>query len=195
MPAPTTHTSACTSSASGERALRPAVSIQSEASFVMRSWSPSPPRGKPRRVCRTCHGGQVFPVRAPGKLAAALAACVAVAGCGASGQPDDVAAVAARFHAALARGDAALACAQLAPQTLAKLEQQERRPCAQAILDAELPGGARPADTSVYVTTATVELEHGGRMFLDRFEDGWKVSAAGCRPAGADLPYDCELGG
>jgi hypothetical protein len=48
---------------------------------------------------------------------------------------------------------------------------------------------------SVYVTTASVSLARGGRTFLDEFDDGWKLSAAGCVASAPDLPYDCELEG
>jgi hypothetical protein len=45
------------------------------------------------------------------------------------------------------------------------------------------------------VTSASVALARGGAIFLDEAADGWEISAAGCRPTGDDLPYDCELEG
>ena len=34
----------------------------------------------------------------------------------------------------------------------------------------------------------------GDTVFLLRFPDGWRVSAAGCTPQG-EAPYDCEVQG
>jgi hypothetical protein len=148
-----------------------------------------------RAVCLTRHDGKGISVGARGKLAVVLAACVGLAGCGASGRSADAAAVAERFHRALERRDGAAACDQLAPETRRALEQRGRRACARAILDLELPARAVPTETSVYVTSAAVALEDGGRTFLDEFAGGWKVSASGCRPTGPNMPYDCELEG
>ena len=125
----------------------------------------------------------------------AVAAALALGGCSSSGRAADAAAVTERFHAALDEGNAATACEQLAPETLNKLEQQEQAPCEQAILELELPKGARAAKASVYVTTASVSLAQGSRTFLDEFDDGWKVSAAGCVASAPNQPYDWELAG
>ena len=35
----------------------------------------------------------------------------------------------------------------------------------------------------------------GSTLFLARFDDGWRVTAAGCAPRGEDLPYDCAVEG
>jgi hypothetical protein len=123
------------------------------------------------------------------------AAAVPGVGCSSSERAPDAAGVAERFHAALERGDGATACRQLAPETHSKLEQQEQRPCDDAILELDLPEGATAAETGVYVTTASVSLAQGGKTFLDEFDDGWKVSAAGCVATTPDHPYDCELEG
>jgi hypothetical protein len=43
---------------------------------------------------------------------------------------------------------------------------------------------------------AMVELSSGETAFLDQGEEGWRLSAIGCKPEGgkpADRPYDCEL--
>jgi hypothetical protein len=132
----------------------------------------------------------------PGLVLLAVAAtAVAGVGCSSAERAPDAAGVAERFHAALEDGDGATACRQLAPETRSKLEQQEQRPCMEAILELELPGAATAEETSVYVTTASVSLARGGRTFLDEFEDGWKISAAGCVATGPDRPYHCELEG
>jgi hypothetical protein len=112
-------------------------------------------------------------------------------GCGASDRAPR--ATAERFQTALADRDGAAACAELSAATVSKLEQQAKHPCARAILGLHLPAGARVADTSVYVTSASVSLADGDTLFLDEASDGWEVSAAGCRPTRSDLPFDCEL--
>jgi hypothetical protein len=116
-------------------------------------------------------------------------------GCGASDRAPDAAAVAERFHAALDEGDGEAACAELAEETRSKLEQQEKAPCDEAILELELPRGGAAASTDVYLTTASVSLAEGGTTFLDDFDQGWKVSAAGCVPTAPEQPYECELEG
>jgi hypothetical protein len=128
-------------------------------------------------------------------LLAVAAAAVAGVGCSSAERAPDAAGVAERFHAALEDGDGETACRQIAAETQSKLEQQEQRPCKEAILELELPKGATAEETSVYVTTASVSLAQGGRTFLDEFDDGWKVSAAGCVTTAPDRPYDCELEG
>jgi hypothetical protein len=125
----------------------------------------------------------------------ALLAAGLCAGCGASDRAPAAAAVVQRFQAALDDRDGPAACAQLNEQTAGKLEQQEKRPCDQAILDLELPTAGDVTHTSVYVTSASVSLDEGGTLFLDEGPDGWEVSAAGCRPTEPDRPYDCELEG
>jgi hypothetical protein len=116
-------------------------------------------------------------------------------GCGTSGPASDAAAVAGRFQAALAEREGSVACAQLSPVTASKLAQQEHRPCERAILDLNLPSAREVDSRSVYVTSASVALVGGSVLFLDEGPGGWEVSAAGCRPAGPALPYDCELEG
>jgi hypothetical protein len=129
-------------------------------------------------------------------LKAASLTCLlvlALAGCGTADREDDAGAVAQRFHAALEDGDGQAACHALSEATASKLEQQEKKPCAAAILSLELPKGGTVAHTDVYVTSAFTTLAEGGSDFLDEGPDGWRVSAAGCVPTAAPQPYDCEL--
>jgi len=135
-------------------------------------------------------------VRGPGSMALLVllaSLLVAASGCGASDRAPDAAAVADRFQAALERRDGAGACAELRDQTRSKLEQEEKKPCARAILALQLPRGGTATATSVYVRNAVVRLSAGGTSYLDEGADGWKVTAAGCKPTAPDLPYDCEL--
>ena len=101
--------------------------------------------------------------------------------------------MAERFHAALEGGNGQAACAALSEETASKLEDQERKPCEEAILSLELPKGGTVADTRVYVTSAFTTLTEGGSDFLDEGPNGWRVSAAGCEPTTPSQPYDCEL--
>lgn len=127
----------------------------------------------------------------PGLFACLFA--VALAGCGTADREDDAAAVASRFHQALEQGDGRDACAQLSPETASKLEQQEKKPCEEAITSLDLPKGGSVADTRVYVTSAFASLAEGTADFLDESSEGWWISAAGCNPTGPGQPYDCEL--
>jgi hypothetical protein len=124
-----------------------------------------------------------------------LVACAitALAGCGASDRKPDAAGVAERFQAALEKHDGAAACAELSDETKSKLEQQEKSPCEQSIFRIQLPEGGIADKTSVYITSASVDLTTGGTTFLDEGPDGWKISAAGCELTTADQPLQCEL--
>jgi hypothetical protein len=130
-----------------------------------------------------------------GPRAASLAclAALALAGCGTADREDDAGAVTQRFHAALEDGDGQAACDALSEETASKLEQQEQKPCEEAILSLDLPKGGTVADTRVYVTSAFATLAEGGSDFLDEGPDGWRVSAAGCEPTAPSRPYECEL--
>lgn len=85
------------------------------------------------------------------------------------------------------------ACGLLAPQTLKELEDSEG-PCASALPD-ELQSAPGPVrSTEVYGKDAIVRLS-SDTVFLARFPDGWRVTAAGCTRAEADRPYDCKVKG
>jgi hypothetical protein len=131
-------------------------------------------------------------VRAKPVLCACLLA-LGLPGCGTADREHDAAAVAERFHAALEARDGEAACTELNPETASKLEQQEKKPCEEAILMLELPRGGSVVDARVYVTSALAQRAEGGSDFLDRGPDGWMVSAAGCAPTAPEQPYDCEL--
>ena len=128
----------------------------------------------------------------------ALFACflaLAVAGCGTDERADDAAAVAERFHAALGSGDGQAACDELSEETASKLEQQEQKPCEEAILELELAKGGTVALLDVEIRSAYAGLAEGSVDFLNEGPEGWKISAAGCREVTHEHPYECELEG
>jgi hypothetical protein len=134
-------------------------------------------------------------VRSKPLLCACLLA-LGLAGCGTAGRERDAAAVAERFHAALEQGDGGAACDELSEETASKVEQQEGKPCEQAILTLKLPKGGTAAVRRVEITSAYIGLAEGSADFLDEGPEGWKISAAGCEPgASSDQPYECEVEG
>jgi hypothetical protein len=115
-------------------------------------------------------------------------------GCAGVGDREDAAgSVAVRMLTAVASDDGPAACATLAPETLAELEQSAGTACAEAILDQDLPEPGAVEQSRVYGQWAQVRLT-GDTVFLAVFPGGWRVVAAGCTPRG-ERPYDCELQG
>jgi hypothetical protein len=96
-----------------------------------------------------------------------------------------------RFFTALEQHDGRRACAQLTEDAASAVEQQERRPCNDAILSLEIEPG-EPGGVDIEVNSGKVALPHGQAVFLDETAQGWRISAAGCKPATGG-PYECEL--
>ncbi|AVT35384.1 hypothetical protein [Plantactinospora sp. BB1] len=117
-----------------------------------------------------------------------------VAGCGSvTDRGDAAAAVAVRTLTAVTAEDGTAACALLAPDTAAELEQSADKPCAEAILAEDLPEPGVVVASDVYGQRAQVRLS-GDTVFLAVLPGGWRVVAAGCTARG-DEPYDCVLQG
>ncbi|GAA3055715.1 hypothetical protein GCM10010464_20640 [Pseudonocardia yunnanensis] len=117
-----------------------------------------------------------------------VAAALLLCGC-ADLEQQQVERVASAFAAAADPSDR---CQMLAPATVATVEAQSGRPCAQATAQLELPRGAVQSST-VWGDQAQVHLV-GDTVFLTKTGDGWKVTAAGCRSRG-DAPYACRVEG
>jgi hypothetical protein len=133
-----------------------------------------------------------FAVRSAALLAAVGTVVAVGTGCSGQGRAEsDAAAQAALDFGAAVEADPAEACSLLAPATREELESSEG-PCVTAIADAGLPGGHGPAESvDVYGKDALVKTGSDA-LFLALFDDGWRVTAAGCTPV-ADGPYDCTL--
>jgi hypothetical protein len=126
-------------------------------------------------------------------IAAVVVGAGVVAGCGASASERDVSEVVERFQAALAGDDGRAACAQLTTATRDAIESDEEAPCAEAVLELDLPVGGTVSSSEVYELSAIAELDDGAAAFLDQTPDGWRIGAAGCTPTEPNMPYDCEL--
>ena len=89
--------------------------------------------------------------------------------------------------------DPARACDLLAPGTRKAIEDAEG-PCPGA-LSGHLESASGPAEsTEVYGKNAIVRLS-SDTIFLARFADGWRVTAAGCTRQPDGRPYDCTIKG
>ena len=117
--------------------------------------------------------------------------CAAAAGCGTDTDERDASRAAEQLYAAVAAKHGGAACQTLTPAASHALEQQEREPCARAVTSVQL-SGSRVSRVRVYETSAAVSFAGGDTAFLDHTDQGWRVSAAGCKPMGQD-PADCEL--
>lgn len=123
-----------------------------------------------------------------------MAALSVVGGCAGQGNAEtgNAAAAAVVFSHSIEAGTGA-ACSLLAPETLKVLEESEG-PCAAALAE-ELESASGPAEsTEVYGKDAVVRLSTD-TIFLARFPDGWRVTAAGCTREQDGRPYDCKVKG
>ncbi len=121
--------------------------------------------------------------------------CLGTVGCGRSDDREQATTVAERFFAAVGSGDGATACEQLSVDTREKLEQDEQMPCREAIGELDIEPGA-PTRVDVYLTGAEAELDNGDTAFLSETQEGWRLSAVGCKPGAeppSEAPMDCEL--
>jgi hypothetical protein len=117
---------------------------------------------------------------------------LAVTGCSSVGVREEAASAAAlRLLDTVAAGDGEAACALLAPDTAETVA--EDAPCAEAILDQELPRPGTVTGADVYGQWAQVRLDVD-TVFLAAFPGGWRVVAAGCTPR-ESRPYQCSVEG
>jgi hypothetical protein len=139
-----------------------------------------PPSGYPAVVALTL------------RIAAVAVGIVALAGCGRSGDQQTVRGVVQDFYAAVQDHHGDRACALLSPDARKTLEDQESKPCAEAVEELSLSDGPVGA-VRVFSMQAAVEFQGCDTVFLGDTAAGWRISAAGCRPQAHGEPADCEL--
>ena len=124
-----------------------------------------------------------------------LLLCLGATGCGRTADREQATEVAERFFSAVGSGDGATACAQLSADTRKALEDDEQKPCREAIGGLSIEAGT-PTKLELYLTNAKADLDNGESAFLSQTTEGWRLSAVGCKPGDgppADAPMDCEL--
>jgi hypothetical protein len=120
------------------------------------------------------------------------AAGVISGGCGRADDERVTSAVTERFLHAVDHHDGRIACAQLSDGAVEALEHDESKPCAQAAPDLAVSSSS-VTRAQVFGTDAKVDLADGHSAFLELTPNGWKLSAAGCKPEPDDKPYTCEV--
>lgn len=126
-----------------------------------------------------------------------MAAVVVVVGvlAGCNGPGAEAAGTAAEMFEKLAPTDAASACDLLSGHTREALEKQAKQQCSDALGGADLPDPSDVRSVDVYGHDAKVVLGNDV-LFLARFPEGWRVTAAGCKAGETeDEPYDCDVSG
>lgn len=124
-----------------------------------------------------------------------VAALVTVGGCAGRGSAEnDAAGSTAASFLHRAASEPAQACDLLAPATLEEVER-DGEVCTDVVPDVGVaPMSADVFDVEVYGRDAMFR-SGDATVFLARFDDGWRVTAAGCEPRGEGLPYDCTIEG
>jgi hypothetical protein len=74
---------------------------------------------------------------------------------------------------------------------VSEVEKSEKKPCEKGILSEQV-SSAPVTGVKVYMRSAQAKLSGGEAVFLDQTPQGWKISAAGCKPQ-PGRPYQCEL--
>ena len=117
-----------------------------------------------------------------------------LSGCSGQGNAEagNAEAAAVSFGQSIA-GATTTACGLLAPETLKELEDSDG-PCATALPDDLQPSSGAPVSVEVYGKDAIVRLS-SDTVFLARFREGWRVTAAGCTRTKPGRPYDCKVKG
>ena len=104
--------------------------------------------------------------------------------------------MAERFLAAVGSGDGDVACSLLAADTRKALEDEEQKPCGEAIGAVRIDAGS-PIAVELYLT----ERRGGSRQRRARIPVATRRTGGGSRPPAAsdgdgppeDVPMDCEL--
>src|SRR3954471_6255731 len=126
-------------------------------------------------------------------LILSCAVVLGLAGCGRADDQQTVSGVTERFLRAVSDGDGARACAQLSDGAREALEHDESKSCREAAPDIDEVEPSAVTRAQVFATSAKVDLADGHSAFLELTRRGWRIAAAGCRAAGGDAPYECEV--
>jgi hypothetical protein len=112
-----------------------------------------------------------------------------------NGPGADQAAEVAQSFERLSTSDTTGACALLAPGTLAEVEKTADKTCPEALTDEDLADPSTFTSVDVFGHDAIARFGND-TVFLARFDDGWRVTAASCRPGPDEQrPYDCDISG
>jgi hypothetical protein len=131
--------------------------------------------------------------RPAGYCVLVAAGLIAVSAC--TGPGADQAAQAADSFARLVPDDPGKACDLLAPRTREEVEKAAEKTCAEALPDEDLPDPSAMLSVEVYGHDAIARFGND-TVFLARFPEGWRITAAGCQAGPSDAkPYDCDISG
>lgn len=119
-----------------------------------------------------------------------MAVALLLAGCGGGTAEREAAGAASEFLAA----QPAQACLRLAPDTARALERESSAACPEALAAVRFTTDPTPQGVELAGESAQVRFADDV-VFLARFADGWRVTAAGCRRTDPDpaVPYECEV--
>jgi hypothetical protein len=121
------------------------------------------------------------------------AGLIAVSAC--TGPGADQAGQVAGSFTRLASDDPGKACDLLAPGTREEVEKAAEKSCAEALPDEDLPDPSPLVSVEVYGHDAIARFGND-TVFLARFPEGWRITAAGCQAGPNDAkPYDCDISG
>ncbi len=123
--------------------------------------------------------------------ATALVLLAVLCGC-AGASRGNVEQAAQSFIEATASGNAAQACDRISPEAVRMLERTAKARCAQALRGLQLPGSSAVHGADVFGGNARV-ITDADTLFLSEYDDGWRVTAAGCQDL-EESPYACLLG-
>jgi hypothetical protein len=120
--------------------------------------------------------------------AVGVVALLALTGCGSDVTAGDASAAAIAFVEA----EPSRACQLLAPQTVKAVAKDGA--CADGLVAVVGASSAQVQQVEVAGESAQVRFE-SQVVFLARFPDGWRVTAAGCVRDDPDpsVPYECEV--
>ncbi|MDQ2749933.1 MAG: hypothetical protein M3Y44_10510 [Actinomycetota bacterium] len=115
-----------------------------------------------------------------------------LAGCSPAGQGKAAVGVATRFVTAVSRHDGSAACDLLSARARSSASGATDTPCPQAVLNVK-ENGTQVRGVQIWSDRAQVRIG-GDVLFLERFNAGWRVNAAGCKPD-PPKPYECDVEG